>query len=361
MSHAGAEAALKQANERASEGKACRCPTCGSPSNGEPVERSHDAGLYVCADCDLQFWYPVKMPGANWYEAVYQGRDNVAMPLEPGHLFFLSDPRAPKKGQLLDMGCGNGNFLAAARDAGFEVTGFEPDERAVQFAREHYGLTNVVACVPEVFRRDHSRETFDVVTFFEVLEHQESPQAFLDIAKSFVADGGYIALSVPNGTRWQIGPDSLDYPPNHLTRWSPRALQNLLKRNGLEVISIRQQPLTVRRAAQMLSGLFRTGMVSRVAGETPPVMSDFVDMPSDEAREKVKRLAGDPRQGLAARLAAWKSRLMFPVAFLLLPFLRLRGYTGLYLYCLVRHKRAPSGTQVTREFRAERSGTARNG
>jgi SAM-dependent methyltransferase len=282
------------------------------------------------------------MPGADWYEATYRGRDTRPMPLEPGHLSFLNDMRAPKKGRLLDIGCGNGNFLATARDRGFEVTGIEPDQPAVQFAKEHYQLKDVFAQSPEDFRRTNPDAKFDVVTFFEVLEHQEDPQAFLQIADSFLKTDGCIGLSVPNRNRWQIGVDTLDYPPNHLTRWSPLALQNFLERNAFEVLSIQPQRLTLRRAAQMLSAFFKTGMVSRVAGEKPLALADLGDMPIDEIHQKIDRQAGDGRQRLATQLAAWKARLMIPLAFLLWPFLRLRRYEGLYLYCLVRRKASPS-------------------
>jgi 2-polyprenyl-3-methyl-5-hydroxy-6-metoxy-1,4-benzoquinol methylase len=322
------------------QGKA-GCPVCGQ-LGGEPLETSHKSHLYACSRCDLHFWYPVTMPGADWYEATYKGRDTKPMPLEPGHRSFLDDVRAPKKGRLLDMGCGNGNFLAAARDRGFEVTGIEPDQHAVQFAKEHYQLKHVFAQRPEDFRRTNSGTEFDVVTFFEVLEHQEDPRAFLEIANSFLKTEGRIALSVPNRDRWQVGMDTLDYPPNHLTRWSPRALQNFLERNCFEILSIQPQRLTVSRTAQMLSAFFKTGMVSRLAGEKPLVLADLSDMPIDEIHQKIDRQASDRRQRLASHLATWKARLMIPLAFLLLPFLRLRGYKGLYLYCMVRRKRSPS-------------------
>src|SRR5271168_3125684 len=134
------------------------CPACGRPVQSAPLERARDAALYACAACDLQFWHPAKMPDASWYEAMYQGRDSTAMPLEPGHLFFLADPKAPKGGRLLDIGCGVGNFLAAARDAGFEVTGIEMNQNAVRFAQEHYGLGNVAILRPEAFLAAHSHE-----------------------------------------------------------------------------------------------------------------------------------------------------------------------------------------------------------
>ena len=153
------------------------------------------------------------MPDAGWHEQTYQTRDQTALPLEPGHRFFLSDPKAPKNGRLLDLGCGVGNFLAAARDSRFEVAGVELNQSAVRFARETYGLREIFAMRPEEFRAANPDKTFDVVTFFEVLEHQDDPQGFLKVAQEFLAGGGYIALSVPNRTRWQKGVETLDYPP----------------------------------------------------------------------------------------------------------------------------------------------------
>ena len=84
------------------------------------------------------------MPDANWYERMYGGRDEELLPLEPGHKYFLADPRAPLSGELLDIGCGTGNFLAAARDAGYSVTGIELDRNAARFAKERLGLQRVL-------------------------------------------------------------------------------------------------------------------------------------------------------------------------------------------------------------------------
>jgi SAM-dependent methyltransferase len=278
------------------------------------------------------------MPDAAWYEAAYRGRDSAVMPLEPGHVFFLNDPLGPKKGRLLDIGCGTGNFLAAARDAGFDVIGLEPNQNAVRFAEQQYGLKRIFAGAPEDFEQSHDGERFDVVTFFEVLEHQEHPQNFLDTAKSFLADDGYIALSVPNRTRWQVGIDTLDYPPNHLTRWSPRALRKFLERNNFKVLTLRAEELNARRATQMLNAFFRTGMVSRVAGENPPALADLANMSAARVHETLDGVQDNPRRGAVEQLVIWKARLLKPLAYVLLPFLRMRGFTGLYMYCLAKRK-----------------------
>jgi SAM-dependent methyltransferase len=314
------------------------CPACGCSSAGAPLENFHGSSLFPCAHCDLHYWYPVAMPDASWYESAYQGRDRTAMPLEPGHRFFLEDPAAPKRGRLLDLGCGVGNFIAAARDAGFDVTGVEFDPSAVRFARQHYGLERVFAMRPEEFRSANPQQRFEILTFFEVLEHQENPQRFLSVAADLLAGRGYLALSVPNRSRWQKGVETLDYPPNHLTRWSPQALRKFLERNGFEVLSMRQEPLGVRRAAQVLSMGLPTGLVSRIAGGRPPMLADLAEMNRDEMQRAVNRLEQDRGHRLAGRLVRYKHLALTPVAALLLPYFRLRGYTGLYLYCLARRK-----------------------
>jgi len=318
--------------------QAIQCPACSALPTRPALETYHSASLYECPGCDLHFWHPAVMPDAAWHEQTYQTRDQTALPLEPGHRFFLSDPKSPRNGRLLDLGCGVGNFLAVARDSGFEVTGVELNPSAVRFARETYGLSEIFAVRPKEFRAAHPDRTFDVVTFFEVLEHQDDPQGFLKVARESLASGGYIALSVPNRTRWQKGVETLDYAPNHLTRWSPLALRNFLEMNGFEVLSMKQEPLNIRRAAQVLSMALRTGLVTKIAGEKPPSPSDLAVLPPAEMEKALDRMKDELGHRLAARLAAWKTLAMIPTATVLLPFLRMRGFTGLYLYCLARKR-----------------------
>jgi SAM-dependent methyltransferase len=322
--------------QRAEAAKGFSCPACGATGEPRVAEKFREYTLYECAECDLHFWHPVKMPDAAWYEIAYRSRDSTAMPLEPGHRFFLADAKAPKKGTLLDVGCGVGNFLAAAQSRGFTAAGTEFNPSAVQFAKSHYGLQDVHVMTPQEFRAAYPDRTFDVVTCFEVLEHQDDPQGFLNVLSQFVGERGFLTISVPNRTRWQKGTDTLDYPPNHLTRWSPRALSGFLSRNGFEVLSLRQEPLGVRRAALMLSMSLRTGLVKRVAGETPANLTDLAAMKPAEMEKTVQRMETDQGHRFASFLVRCKNLAMVPAAGIALPYLRMKGYTGLYLYCLAR-------------------------
>src|SRR5260370_5882666 len=98
------------------------CPACNEGARESAIERYGRYELIGCGACGLQFWEPREMPDARWYEQMYGGRDENLLPLEPGHKYFLADPLAPRNGELLDIGCGTGNFLAPPPAPGHSVT-----------------------------------------------------------------------------------------------------------------------------------------------------------------------------------------------------------------------------------------------
>jgi SAM-dependent methyltransferase len=77
---------------------------------------------------------------------------------------------------------------------------------------------------------------YDAVTLFEVVEHLEDPVGYLATTSALLGPGGLIVLSVPNRDRWPMR-EFTDYPPHHMTRWSPRAVIALLHRVGFDVLS----------------------------------------------------------------------------------------------------------------------------
>jgi SAM-dependent methyltransferase len=278
------------------------------------------------------------MPDARWYEQMYGGRDEKLLPLEPGHKYFLGDPLAPGRGELLDIGCGTGNFLAAARSAGYTVSGTELDRNAAQFAKEKLGLPRVLGLTVSEFANKYPGEQFDVVTFFEVLEHQASPVEFLQKVKACVRPRGYIALSVPNRERWLTGPDVLDYPPNHFLRWNAGALRRLLSGQGFEILSVKEQPAGIAHTAQMINMGLRTGLSAKATGATGNAAASFRDVMQMAPQEAATALHATPtaRQRLVQFLGRVKHMACFPVAVAAYPYIRMRGYKGTYLYFLAR-------------------------
>jgi len=313
------------------------CPACGRLASGPALEEFHAYSLFACPLCGLQFWEPRAMPDAQWYERMYAGRDARLLPLEPGHRFFLKDAGFLPHGNLLDVGCGTGNFLLAARDAGFSVNGIELDISAARFAKHKCGLPNILPLTLAEFASQFPEEKFDVITFFEVLEHQASPGQFLSDAKACLCPGGYMALSVPNRERWRVGMDPLDYPPNHFLRWDGKSLKKVLAFHGFDVLSVREGTASISYAAQMINILLRTGMSRSLAPDLPPVFREAMQNPD-------KLPSSSPQPSFSLRLRAvqalgrLKAMACLPIACLSMPIIRLRGYKDSYLYCLARRR-----------------------
>jgi SAM-dependent methyltransferase len=327
--------AVKQASAVSSV--ALSCPACGRAAGVQPAEQYGRYSLYACASCDLHFWEPRELPDAYWYEQMYGGRDEKLLPLEPGHKYFLADPIAPGQGELLDIGCGTGNFLAAARDAGYEVSGTELDRNAARFAKERVGLPRVFPLTISEFVERYPDQKFEVVTLFEVLEHQAAPVEFVQKVKSCLRPRGFIALSVPNRERWLTGPDVLDYPPNHFLRWNSHALTSLLSTHGFEILSVREQAAGFVHTAQMINLSLRTGLSRSRAGEAPASFRDIMQMEPDQA-EAVLHAAPTVRQRAIQMLRRIRYAVCYPAALAVYPYVWMRGYKGTYLYCLARLK-----------------------
>jgi 2-polyprenyl-3-methyl-5-hydroxy-6-metoxy-1,4-benzoquinol methylase len=196
--------------------------------------------LYCCQFCDLDFWWPRQLSPEIYQSAAlsqYLGYHQGTRPFPPWvRLFFDLIPT--RSGKLLDVGCGDGAFLARAAACGFETHGIDFDSNSIRVAREKHGLQNVVDQSLDIYfesaRRSHTY--FDVVCFFEVLEHQAEPSEFLEAILDVLAPGGWIAGSVPNRNRFLAKLDRRlgagDLPPHHFFWFSARALNNLLTRKG---------------------------------------------------------------------------------------------------------------------------------
>lgn len=99
---------------------------------------------------------------------------------------------------VLDVGCATGYLAKALRSFGNTVTGVEYDPEAAERARA-FADRVVVADLDHVdLRQALPGETFDVVVFGDVLEHLRDPLPPLQQARSLLAPGGYIVISIPN-------------------------------------------------------------------------------------------------------------------------------------------------------------------
>ena len=221
------------------------CPACNEKIITSPINNHNGYSLYHCYVCDLVFWYPMKSPGPGFYqEALVLTSARPVWLAHWGQKQFLKDMPA-ENGRLLDIGCGLGDFLYKANEAGYNVSGIDFTPNCVEIVRRRFGFADIYSLTLQDFSVMKPENSYDVITFFEVLEHLDVLTDFLSLVKKLLKPGGYIACSVPNRDKWRFSSiiEECDYPPNHFTHWNPRSLTWLLENDDFSVLSIRIQPL----------------------------------------------------------------------------------------------------------------------
>ena len=141
-------------------------------------------------------------------------------------------PPGPSGGNLLDIGSGNGRFLADAQAVGWTAKGIEPDPEAAAVARAA-GLDVTAGSYRHVEFPDAS---FDVVTADEVIEHVHDPHLFVECIRRWLKPGGHVWIATPNldcPIHARYGRDFGNlHPPQHLLMFNPRTLTELFAGHG---------------------------------------------------------------------------------------------------------------------------------
>ena len=211
------------------------CPVCLKTSEFNFLRlyafKDSSFSLYECSGCEAQFWLPFKNPGAEWYEEQENYRLKEPKIYRGYHKMFLkSHPSFAKGTRVLDVGCGTGELLGELHKRGCEVWGVDADKRDIETARKYFGLRNLYAMPLGDFFRKPELPLFDIVTFFEVLEHLDDPLEFIRNVKKILKPGGRIVLSVPSRDRMLVNLYEWDFPPYHLSRWNESAIRKLFER-----------------------------------------------------------------------------------------------------------------------------------
>jgi 2-polyprenyl-3-methyl-5-hydroxy-6-metoxy-1,4-benzoquinol methylase len=189
--------------------------------------------------------YPVHRPK----EILPQLLSHVRSVARAAELDVLALPPS-ETGVLLDVGCGNGEFIARMRSFGWTVFGVDPDATAVSYARSR-GL--------EVFRGMISdlpdTPCYDVINLNHVIEHAIDPVGLLrECRKRLRLSNGRLIITTPNinslGHWWFNRYWRGLEVPRHLILFSPDGLRECVKRAGLSLYSL----CTETRLARMIYG-----------------------------------------------------------------------------------------------------------
>ncbi|MBO6103054.1 MAG: class I SAM-dependent methyltransferase [Opitutales bacterium] len=176
---------------------------------------------------------------SNWHSGSKISRNSdirFAQKLFSDHAIFPKN----KDSKVLEIGCGMGRFLLMLQEKGFRnLTGVDIDKTQIAIAQKE-GLN--VYLYDGIEWLKNTSDTFDVIYFFDVLEHidKERQLEFLRLVCDHLNDGGMIALSVPNA----LAPSGMFYRYidfTHTVSYSREAISFLLNNAGFHHIDIRPQ------------------------------------------------------------------------------------------------------------------------
>jgi SAM-dependent methyltransferase len=234
------------------------CPFCGGRSEhaltaSDRNRESTDARFEYerCTACATLFIRDVPEDLSPYYAGDYHrfGDDGAAewesnatlRAVETARVAMLAEHLAPG-GPLVDVGAGPGGFAAAARDAGYDVTAIEMDERSCEYMRERLHVRAIRSDDPITALRE--LEPARLISMWHVLEHLRDPAAGLAAAYRLLRPGGTLALVTP--TADSLGPDWfgdawwLLEDPTHLRFFSPDSARLALVRAGFTGVRVRR-------------------------------------------------------------------------------------------------------------------------
>lgn len=237
------------------------CALCGA-DDAQPYLILHDLGsglpgqfnLVRCRQCGLLYLNPRPSPAemAGYYPQDYRPYKRAIADERWAPMRWMrgrnirrrrraAERHAPRiPGRVLDVGCSTGIFLAEMQSAGWQGTGVEVNEPAATYARERFGLEVMNGTLEQA---NLPVGTFDVITFWDVLEHTHDPLAALRRAHGLLRPGGVVIATVPNHhslDRKLFGPTWIGFDaPRHLTVLAPGTLRRMFKRAGLNVVTLR--------------------------------------------------------------------------------------------------------------------------
>lgn len=153
---------------------------------------------------------------------------------------------------LLDIGCGTGDFLLYCKEKKWKVSGLEPDPSARKRAHEK-GL-NEVEDLPAFYHLNPG--SYDIITMWHVLEHVADLNGYFKQLHLLLKEKGHLIIAVPNPD----SPDAIKYKEYWAALDVPRHLFHFSKQNIIDLASKHQFKLDTIKP--MLFDSFYVSMLS---------------------------------------------------------------------------------------------------
>lgn len=229
------------------------CPVCDGSAwtFTRHLDEAKNFNLFRCETCGHIMQNPV--PTDEQLAAVYSEAYSVHNPAwkEPGwplwkilrnwttarRISYLK--RYGIGTEMLEVGAGAGDFMVAAHKCGWDVKAVEYSAKMCDAIRSEFGFD--IRC-GELTEGLWPRESFDLVTLWNVIEHLQHPLGDLKIAASYLRPGGRVLLNIPTDQvayhgKWFEHHWALLLPPEHINFFNRESLSKLCEKAGLRLIA----------------------------------------------------------------------------------------------------------------------------
>lgn len=191
---------VMQSSQYANRAEIIQCPYCRSVCMLDFLffEREY----YHCPSCDLIFLQrkeDIKNHIDYYRESYYDDHTVDQLSGQRSDIYrhildLLANYKNP--GSLLDLGCGCGFFLKEAKERGWQVSGVDPSEKSIAYARSLIGDNVVCGTLDDV----PTDRRFDAITLINVLDHMVDACRQLQKVQDLLTPEGILYLRFPNGS-----------------------------------------------------------------------------------------------------------------------------------------------------------------
>jgi len=270
-----------------------------------------DYRVVRCEDCGLIFQNP--QPGERELAEIYRA-DSSANEKAVGvdDLEKISRYHGAARGRLLEIGCGEGEFLATAEAAGWVVTGMEFSQSRAEKAQRLLKSGKVHHRQPHQIQVE--AEQFEVCVISEVLERVHSPLEFLREVHRVLKPGGTLFVATPamDSPASSSREQAAKFNARNLAYFDAQTLETALFKSGFREIIIEngwvafarkvevhpQPVLSVVVPAFNEAGTFNSLMTALLRKEIPGVHIEIIVVESnstDGTREAALSFKNHPR------------------------------------------------------------------